>query len=460
METILIVEDREGLARMLSQALKEAGYRAILAKDGREGIEKVQTLNLDLVVTDLKLPHKSGLEVLEATKAARSSTPVIVMTAYGSFDVAVEAVKAGAYDFIAKPFEPDHLILRIEAALEKKRLLNENLVLKTTFSEQLGFPKIIGKSPAILKVIDQVKRVAQGKTTVLISGESGTGKELFSRAVHLSSPRKEHPFVAINCAAIPQDLLESELFGHERGAFTGAIGKKIGKFEMANQGTIFLDEIGDMDLRLQSKLLRVLEEDSVMRVGGTASVPTDARVVAASNRDLTKLIEEKKFREDLYYRLNVFPIEIPPLRERSEDIPAMVDHFIQIYAKEMNKTLKSLSKEAMDCLLSHPWTGNVRELQNAIERATILCDGEEITPEHLALKTRPEAPSSLAEIPLEGTLHEVSAAASRFVESRMIKKILKKTGGNKSRASEILQVSYKTLLTKIKDYVIENNRSP
>jgi len=455
METILIVEDREGLARMLSQSLKDAGYQPVLARDGREGIEKVSSGKVDLVVTDLKLPHKSGLEVLLATKARSAATPVIVMTAYGSFDVAVQAVKAGAYDFIAKPFEPDHLILRIKAALEKRRLVHENLVLKETFSEQLGFPKIIGKSEAILSVIDQVRRVAKGKTSVLISGESGTGKELFSRAVHLMSPRKEHQFVAINCAAIPQELLESELFGHEKGAFTGAAGKKIGKFELADRGTLFLDEIGDMDLRLQSKLLRVLEEDSVMRVGGTVSVPTDVRVVAATNRDLSKLIEEKRFREDLYYRLNVFPIEIPPLRERREDIPEMVDHFIRTYAREMKKAVKPISKEAMDRLLEHPWTGNVRELQNAIERATILCDSDEILPEHLALKARQEVPSSLGSIPLEGTLHEVSSAATRFVESRMIKKILKKTGGNKSRAAEVLQVSYKTLLTKIKDYAIE-----
>ena len=457
MEKILIVEDREGLAGMLSQALEDAGYQVAVARDGAEGIEKVRGERIDLVVTDLKLPHKSGLEVLQAAKARNGSMPVIVMTAYGSFDIAVQAVKAGAYDFIAKPFEPDHLLLRIESALEKQRLINENLVLKETFSEQLAFPKIIGKSPAIVHVIEQVKKVAQGKTTVLLVGESGTGKELFARAVHLLSTRKEHNFVAINCAAIPRDLLETELFGHERGAFTGASGKKAGKFEMANRGTLFLDEIGEMDLSLQSKLLRVLEEDTLIRIGGTARVPIDVRVVAATNRDLTKLIAEKRFREDLYYRLSVFPILLPPLRERREDIPAIADHFLARFAAEMKKPLKPLSKEAMACLISHPWTGNVRELQNAIERATILSDDDMILPQHLALQSRADTPDTLDAIPLEGTLHEVSAAATRFVESRMIKKVLRKTGGNKSRAAEILRVSYKTLLTKIKEYAIEKN---
>ncbi|MFQ5543157.1 MAG: sigma-54-dependent transcriptional regulator [Nitrospiria bacterium] len=455
METILIVEDKESLAQMLLQALSEANYRVLLAKDGREGIQAVHEQKVDLVVTDLKLPYKSGLDVLHAVKEHHPSIPVILMTAYGSFEIAVQAVKSGAYDFIAKPFEPDHLLLQIEKALEQKRLLTENFVLKETFSKQLSFPKIIGKSPGIMDVTEKIQKVAQGKTTVLLAGESGTGKELFARAIHLLSPRRERNFVALNCAAIPKDLLESELFGHERGAFTGAMGKKIGKFELADQGTIFLDEIGDMDVMLQSKLLRLLEDDSLMRVGGTTRVKIDVRVVAATNRDLTKMIQENTFREDLYYRLNVFPVVIPPLRERTEDIPSMAKHFIAYYAKEMNKDIKILSSEAMDSLISHPWTGNVRELQNAIERSTILSDGDKILPEHLGLKKRSASrSSSLQDIPLEGTLQEVSSAASRLVESKLIIKVLGKTGGNKSRAAEILQVSYKTLLTKIKDYAI------
>ncbi len=456
METILIVEDREGLANMLQQTLSDAGYEVIRAKDGREGIAKVREHKLDLVVTDMKLPYKSGFDVLDASKEQNTSIPVIVMTAFGSIDIAVKAVKAGAYDFISKPFEPDHLLLQIEKALEKQRLVKENLVLKETFSSQLAFPKIIGKSAGILDVTEHVRKVAQGKTTVLLIGESGTGKELFARAVHMLSPRKDNSFVAMNCAAIPHDLLESELFGHERGAFTGAVGRNIGKFELADKGTIFLDEIGDMDLTLQSKLLRILEEDTLMRVGATTKVKIDVRIVAATNRDLTKLIQQKRFREDLYYRLNVFPINIPPLRDRKEDIPTMIDYFIAHYAGEIKKNVKKVSKEARDLLMNHPWVGNVRELQNAIERATILCDGEEILPEHLGLKTRTEQNASIDAIPMEGTLQGVRDKAAQYVETKMIVKVLKKTGGNKSRAAEILQVSYKTLLTKIKDYAIEN----
>ncbi len=458
METILIVEDREGLAKMLSQTLRNEGYQILWAKDGAEGIKTISEEKIDLVVTDLKLPKKDGLQVLDAAKEGNAALPVILMTAYGSVDVAVKAVKAGAFDFITKPFEPDHLLLQIEKALEKQRLITENLVLKDTFSDQLAFPKIIGKSPGIVKTTEHVRKVAQGKTTVLLTGESGTGKELFARAVHMLSPRKDRSFVAINCAAIPHDLLESELFGHERGAFTGAVAKKIGKFELADRGTIFLDEIGEMHISLQSKLLRVLEENTLTRVGATAQVKIDVRVVAATNRSLLKLIEQKKFREDLYYRLNVFPVIIPALREREEDIPLMATHFLEYYAAEMKKDLKHLSKSALNLLCGHPWIGNVRELQNAIERAMILCDGKEIEPAHLGLRKRLKTESSIDHIPLEGSLHEVSEKASRLVETKMIIKVLRKTGGNKSRAAEILQVSYKTLLTKIKDYAIEKTR--
>ncbi|HIE65101.1 MAG: sigma-54 dependent transcriptional regulator [Nitrospira sp.] len=455
METILIVEDRESLAKMLSQALTDAGYKVIWAKDGREGISMVREKKMDFVVTDLKLPYQSGLEVLHEVKAKSAFIPVIVMTAYGSIEVAVKAVKAGAYDFISKPFDPDHLLLQIEKALEKKRLVTENIILKEIFSSQLGFPRIIGKSPPMAKVLEQIQKVAQGKTTVLLMGESGTGKELFARAVHMLSPRKDNAFVAINCAAIPHDLLESEFFGHERGAFTGAIGKKIGKFELADKGTVFLDEIGEMDLSLQSKLLRVLEAGELMRVGGTTNVKIDARIVAATNQVLPKLIQEKRFREDLFFRLNVFPIVIPPLRDRREDIPILASHFISHYSKEMNKDIIDFTPEAMDLLKGHLWKGNVRELQNCIERAIILSDGNKIHPSHLGLKTREKAKYTIPDIPLEGTLQGVSDSARSLVESRMIRKILKETGGNKTRAAERLQVSYKTLLTKIKEYGIE-----
>lgn len=449
METILIVEDRGPLAEMLAQALTDAGYRVVCAPDGRQGIEQVRTGEIDLVVTDLRLPHGDGLSVLQAVKAYRLSIPVILMTAYGSIETAVKAVREGAHDFIAKPFAPDHLLLQIEKALRQQRLVTEN----TIFKERLRLPNLIGKAQTMLHAVEQMRKVAPGKTTVMLCGESGTGKELFAQATHQLSPRRERAFVAINCAAIPHDLLESELFGHERGAFTGAVEKRTGKFELADKGTIFLDEIGDMDPALQAKLLRVLEAGEIMRVGGAVSVKIDVRVVAATHRNLLQAIAQKTFREDLYFRLNVFPILIPPLRERAEDIPALVDHFIAYYAKEMNKEVKTVSEQALAMLLAHPWTGNVRELQNSIERAMILSDGSVILPSHIGLRSRPRE-ASLSDIPMEGGLQQASEAAVRQVESRMVRKALSETGGNKARAAERLKISYKTLLTKIKEYEI------
>lgn len=455
MHTILIVEDKESMAQMLSQTLEAEGYRVVWAKDGEEGIQRIMDTKIDLVVTDIRLPHKSGMEVLSAVKEHNPMIPVILMTAYGTIETAVKAVKEGAYDFLTKPFEPDHLILLIDKALEKERLITENLILKEELSKHLGFPKIIGKSKQLMEVVEKAQKVAAGNTTVLLLGESGTGKELFARAVHYLSPRKDGPFVAINCAAIPRDLMESELFGHEKGAFTGAVGKKLGKFELADKGTIFLDEIGDMDPSLQVKLLRVIEENELMRVGGTVKIKIDIRLISASNKDLLTAISNQRFREDLYYRISVFPITIPPLRERREDIPMLVEYFISYYCKEIKKDLKTLSQPAMELLMSHAWTGNVRELQNCIERAVILSDGREIYPEHLGIKLREGEGISASNLPMEGTLQEISSAATRMAETMLIKKVMKETSGNKTRAAEILQVSYKTLLTKIKDYGIE-----
>jgi DNA-binding NtrC family response regulator len=455
MAVILLIEDKESMAQMLRQALEAESHQVIVARDGRDGLQKFKESKLDLVITDLKLPHKSGLEVLEAVKEQNPLIPVILMTAYGTIETAVKAVKEGAYDFITKPFDPDHLVHLINKALEKQRLVTENLVLREEFAKHLKLPKIIGKSSKIMEVEDKVQKVAASHTTVLLLGESGTGKELFARAVHYLSPRKEEPFVAINCAAIPRDLLESELFGHERGAFTGAVARKMGKFELANKGTIFLDEIGDLDLALQAKLLRVLEGEEFMRVGGTVKIKVDVRVVAATNKDLQSSIKQKLFREDLYYRLAVFPVTIPPLRERAEDIPELVEHFISHYSRELKKELKTVATASMELLVKHPWTGNVRELQNCIERAVILTDGRMILPEHLGLRVKESAETGLSELPTEGSLQEVGNAATQFAESRMIRKVLKETGGNKTRAAEILKVSYKTLLTKIKDYGIE-----
>ncbi len=455
METILVVEDRESMAEMLQETLEAEGYCVISARDGMEGIRCLKEGKIDLVLTDLKVPKKDGIEILKVSREENHLVPVIIMTAYGSVETAVEAMKAGAFDFITKPFDTDHLLMLIKRALETRQLMKENILLKEEFAAKFGLPRIIGKSENIVNVAQIVQRVAPTKTTVLLIGESGTGKELFARAIHNLSGRKHYPFVPINCAAIPRDLLESELFGHEKGSFTGADARKPGKFELADKGTVFLDEIGDMDLTIQSKLLRAIEEGEVERVGAVRSIKVDVRIVAASNKDLEKAVEEKKFREDLYYRLNVFPIRIPPLRERREDIPLLVEYFINKYCLEIKTPGKGITKEALDMLMNYRWKGNVRELENTIERAVILCDGDTITPEHVVLDMqyvlRGAEELSSGDVPLE----TVAKEALRRAETQRIVSALKETKGNKTRAAELLRVSYKTLLTKIKDYGIE-----
>lgn len=452
MATILLIEDNERMAQVLARHMEMEGHAVVLAADGEKGIEEFRRQKVDLVLTDLKLPGKSGLEVLQAVKDENPMVPVVVMTAHGTIETAVKAVKEGAFDFLQKPVDPDHLLLVIGHALEARQLVTENLILKEELS-QTKYAKMVGQSRALREAQEKAKKVAVGPTTVLLLGESGAGKELFARMIHDFSPRKNGPFVAINCAAIPRELLESELFGHERGSFTGATGRKIGKFELGDKGTVFLDEIGDMDLGLQAKLLRVLEGERFMRVGGTSQVKADVRVVAATNKDLQAAVAKQAFREDLYYRLNVFPLVIPPLRDRREDIPLLIEHFLAMYSREVKREGLTVSSEAMEIMMHHPWTGNIRELQNCIERAVILCDGREILAEHIGLRA-PGRPAK-DDMPAGGSLQEASSAASRAVEAEMIEKVLRETGGNKTKAAEILQVSYKTLLTKIKDYGLD-----
>jgi DNA-binding NtrC family response regulator len=455
METILVIEDKESMAEMLKETLESEGYGVISARDGVEGIRYLKEGKIDLVLTDLKLPKKGGIDILKASREENPLIPVIVMTAYGSVEAAVAAMKEGAFDFITKPFDTDHLLMLIKRAIETQRLHTENILLKEEFASKLGFPRIVGKSEKITDVAQMVQKVATTKTTVLLLGDSGTGKELFARAIHYLSHRQDYPFVPINCAAIPRDLLESELFGHERGSFTGADVKKLGKFELADKGTIFLDEVGDMDLTIQSKLLRAIEAGEIERVGAVKAIIVDVRIVAASNKDLEKSVEDRKFREDLYYRLNVFPIRIPPLRERREDIPLLVEYFMNKYCLEIKTPLKGVSKEALDMLMNYYWKGNVRELENAIERAVILCDGDTITPEHFVLNRQSIFESAKRSLSLGGTLEDVAKEALRIAETQKIVDVLKETKGNKSKAAEILHVSYKTLLTKIKEYGIE-----
>ncbi|MGC1455657.1 MAG: sigma-54 dependent transcriptional regulator, partial [Nitrospirota bacterium] len=353
-DIILVIEDKESMLDMLKQTLEAEGYQVIPARDGAEGIRKLSDERIGLVLTDLKLPKKDGFEVLKAVKQDNPLLPVIVMTAFGTIETAVKAVKQGAYEFLTKPFDTDHLLVLITRALDASRMATENILLKEEFAEKLGLPKIIGKSSGMQEIMTKIQKVAPTNASVLVHGESGTGKEMFARAIHHLSNRKDAPFIAINSAAIPRELLESELFGYERGAFTGADARKLGKLELADQGTVFLDEIGDMDMALQAKMLRVLQEQVIERVGGGKPIKIDVRVVAATNKDIEKAVAAKLFREDLFYRLNVFPITIPPLRERRDDIPALAQNFLNKYSAEVRKGLLTISDEAMDILMKSP----------------------------------------------------------------------------------------------------------
>jgi DNA-binding NtrC family response regulator len=457
MSDILLVEDKESLRRVLRLTLEHAGYSVTEAADTREALTELARQPYRLILTDLRMPHGSGLDVLRSARAADPFVPVVVMTAYGSIDEAVQAMKEGAHDFLQKPVDSNHLLLLVERALEQARLRTENILLREEWSKRYGFPRIIGESDAIKRAVAETQRVAPTEATVLLLGESGTGKELFARAVHHLSPRREQPFVAINCAAIPETLIESELFGHERGAFTGANERRPGKFELAARGTVFLDEIGELPLGVQGKLLRAIEEKTVDRIGGRVPVPVDVRIVAATNRELQQAAEQGEFRRDLYFRLAVFPIEIPPLRARADDISLLARYFAAQFGQELRGRAAQLSDESIEALRAHDWPGNVRELENAIERACILADSLTLTPPDLGLPaagaSATDTPAdSLDDLDLTGTLAESTERVVRLVERRRIAAALKAHAGNKTHAAETLGVSYKTLLTKIKDY--------
>jgi DNA-binding NtrC family response regulator len=453
MPDILLVEDKDSLRRVLRLTLEQAGYTVTESADARAATQEISRAPHRLVLTDLRMPHGSGLDVLRAARAADSEVPVIVMTAYGSIDDAVQAMKDGAHDFLQKPVDSNHLLLLVERALEQARLRTENILLREEWSRRYGFPRIIGESDAIKRAVDAVQRVSQTEANVLLLGESGTGKELFARAVHHLSPRRERTMVAVNCAAIPETLIENELFGHERGAFTGAGERRQGKFELASGGTVFLDEIGELPLAVQGKLLRAIEEKTIDRIGGRAPIPVDVRVVAATNKDLRQAVERGEFRRDLFFRLAVFPVEIPPLRERGDDVLLLARHFAAQLGKETRGREAALSEASLRALSEHNWPGNVRELENAIERACILADSATLEPEDLGLaKMSAAAPEVFDDLDTTGTLAEVAERATRFVERRKIVEALRAHDGNKTRAAETLGVSYKTLLTKIKDY--------
>src|SRR6204780_3604293 len=461
MESLLLVEDKNELRAMLRKALERGGYTVDEAPDGAAAIQKLRARRYLMILTDLKLPGASGLDVLRPSKAVDATIPVILLTAYGSVEEAVSAMKDGAFDFIQKPVDLDHLKLLVKRATQQQELLRENLLLREEYASRYGFPRIVGEHNSIREVSKQIQRVAATDSTALLLGESGTGKELFARAVHHLSPRREQPFVALNCAAIPEGLVENELFGHEKGAFTGAGARKIGKLELAHRGTLFLDEIGELPLAIQSKLLRVLEEKRFERVGGTQEIEVNVRILTATNKDLHAAIAEKTFREDLYFRISAVPITIPPLRDRGDDVFLLAEHFLERFRREFRKPALKFSQETRARLVTYAWPGNVRELQNAIERAAILANGPEIDASALQL---PAAKPSAEQLPdgmldekfqWEGPLEDVSQRAVAHVERFKIQNALRESKWNKPRASEKLGVSYKPLLHKIRALGLE-----
>ena len=445
---------------MLRHALERQDHVVLEARDEPEAVRLLQQAQPAVVLSDLRLPEGDGFGVLRAAKEIDADIPVIVMTAYGSIEDAVAAMKEGAMDFLAKPVDPDHLLLLVNRALEQRRIVTENLLLKEELAVRRGAPQLVGDDPSLRKVFASLQRAASTDATVLLEGESGTGKELFARSLHALSPRADAPFVAINCAAIPENLLETELFGYEKGAFTGAAGRKPGKFEMAHRGTLFLDEIGDLPMSLQAKILRALEEKKFERVGGTALLQVDVRLVAATNKGLRAAVAARRFREDLYFRLSVFPITIPPLRDRPGDIPVLARYFVDRFCRDLKKRSFVLSPPALEQLQAYRWPGNVRELQNCIERAVILADGDTILPRHLHLSfaapLEDENPASpWAHVDLSGTLTEVTRRVSSEVEKVKIEEVLREADGNKGRAAELLQIGYKTLLAKLREHGID-----
>jgi len=446
-KTILVVDDEPSMRIALSESLESCGYKVEVSGSGADALEKFQEDKFEVVITDMRMPGMSGMDVLRGIKKVSSKTPVIVITAYGTVNTAVEAMKEGAADFLMKPFSIDHLESLVKKVVAKKEGCESKYNVKECLSRE---KTIITENKKMLALLELLKSVSRSKSSILIQGESGTGKELIARYIHLHSSRADMPFVAVNCAAIPHNLLESEMFGHEKGAFTGASRMRLGKFELANGGTLLLDEISEMDVQLQAKLLRVIQESEVDRLGGKASVPIDVRIIATTNADLKKYIDDKKFRKDLYYRLNVIPVNIPPLRERKGDVLLLCGHFLEKYSRLGKTATPALSKEVEQMLESYNWSGNVRELENVIERAVLLSGGETILPEHLYLEKEGERNRQPAEVSLKSVVSE--DATLKEMEKRLIFKTLEKAEGNKTRASEILGISVRTIRNKLNEY--------
>lgn len=448
---ILIIDDEPLMRISISDALKVEGYDVASAATGGEGLKAIKDTSYDVVITDLKLPEVDGLQILKACRQFSPGTKVLMITAYASVETAVEAMKQGAYDYITKPFSMDELILTVKRLIEIKDIEDENVYLKEKIEEKYDFSGIIGRSEKMQDVFEKIKIIAPTDTTVLINGESGTGKELVANAIHYNSPRKNEAFIKVSCAALPETLLEAELFGHERGAFTGALKQKKGRFELAHKGTLFLDEIGEITQAVQVKLLRVLQEREFERLGGTNTISVDVRIICATQRDLKKEVQKGSFREDLYYRLNVVPVHLPALRDRKEDILLLMEHFLNMYSRHMNKPMKGISIEAREFILKYDYPGNIRELENAVKRALTLSRDKEIQPWDL--------PEDMCTICREGSkigdmfsYSEPLPTAMSLFEKQYISKVLEETKGNKTLASKLLGISRKTLWEKCKLY--------
>jgi two-component system response regulator AtoC len=451
MRRVLVVDDEENIRIVLHTLLKKHGYEVEVADGGEAALALVDKFDPDVILTDVRMPKMGGLDLLATLKAKQHPATVIVMSAYGNVDLAIEAMKAGAYDYVGKPFKPDEVILALRKAEEREALSRENRALKEQIRQESQFESILAKSAPMVEVFRTISKIADYKTTVLIAGESGVGKELVAKAIHARSTRKNAAFVAINCGAIPENLLESELFGHRKGAFTDATTDRRGLFEEATDGTLFLDEIGELPLNLQVKLLRVLQEETIRRLGDTKDVKVDVRIIAATNRDLAAEVKAGRFREDLYYRINVLPITLPPLRTRREDINLLIDHFIARNNLRLGTKIRGVGNEARKLLLEYAWPGNVRELENTIERAMVLSDHDVLETSDLPDRIRDALDPVQVQL-ASGELSIKKTAAA--IEEILIRRALQKTKGNRTRAAEVLEISHRALLYKIKDYKI------
>ncbi len=449
---ILIVDDEESFRNVLTVILRKEGYEIEGAANGKEGLNKISNAAFDHVLCDIRMPQMDGLEFLRESQKAGVEAPVIMMSAYGTVDTAIEAMKLGAYDYISKPFKPDEIILTLKKAEERERLRKENELLRRQVKKEYSFENIVSKNEGMNKIFEIIRKVAPYKSTILITGESGTGKELVAKAIHYNSDRSKMFFVPVNCGAIPENLLESELFGHVKGAFTDAIRTKKGLFEEADEGTIFLDEIGELPAQLQVKLLRVLQDGEIRRVGESKSIQINVRIIAATVKDLAREVNEGRFRDDLFYRLNVLHLYIPPLRERKEDIPLLIQHFINKHNQSLNKNIKEVDSKALELLMNYKWSGNVRELENTIERAVVLTDGEKIELDNLPFEIQ-NFQNEVPMVPMAEEEYSVKKG-SRMLEMGLIRKALKKTKGNHTQAAKLLEISHRALLYKIKDYGI------